>query len=197
VEPEPVDADEGEACMQECILRGCDERDIACQRMNQDSCDIECGMVGEPEARNEEEQCIRDCINKVDPSIECSHGTFEGEGETGNSVCQECAKECESLYSGPCLSDEEWTVKENVCYAQCEHCYGVAVKGPSGEGYECTVDIECADASSEFGDDAGTGDDSFEEGHEGPGIGDEGYVAPNIVLKVIDKIVGFFKGLFG
>jgi len=161
--PEP--ADEGEACMQKCVAVGCDDFDISCQNKNMGSCEDECDMIGEPEARSEEEQCIRDCINKIDPNIQCSSGTFEGEGETGNEACQKCAKSCEHLYSGPCLSDEEWTEKENVCYTQCEHCYGEPVRGPSGQGWDCTIDIKCADASAEFGDDAGTGEDSWEEGH--------------------------------
>ena len=194
VEPEPEPEDEGEACMQRCVVKGCDERDFNCQSSNMAKCENECGMVGEPEAQNEGEQCIRDCINKVDPNIKCSHGTFEGEGETGDEVCQKCADECAHLYSGPCLSDEEWTKKENECYSLCEHCYGEPVMGPSGQGYECTVDIKCADASGEFGDDAGSGDDSFKEGHESPGI-----VASvgEAVGNVFDGIGNFFKGLFG
>ncbi len=165
VEPEPKPENEGEACMQKCVARGCDKFDFQCQGKNKEKCEKECDMIGEPEAQSEEEQCIRDCVAKVDPNIKCSAGTFEGEGETGNEVCQRCAKSCEHLYSGPCLSDEEWTEKENVCYAQCEHCYGKPVKGPSGQGWDCTIDIKCADASAEFGDDAGTGEDSWEEGH--------------------------------
>lgn len=185
VAPEPsASGDEG--CMQECVNVGCDEYDVGCVQGNVARCEDECGMIGEPEARNEEEQCIRDCVNVVDSGIECSSGTFEGEGETGNAVCRECARSCEHLYSGPCLSDEEWTMKEDECSAQCEHCYGEPVMGDSGQGWECTVDIECADASGEFGDDAGSG----------PGIGDEGYVAPNVVMKIVDSVVGFFKGLF-
>ncbi len=193
VEPAPESADEGEACMQECVSQGCDEYDFDCQSSNMGRCEKECGMVGEPEAQGEEEQCIRDCINKIDPTISCSSGTFEGEGETGNEVCQKCAKSCEHLYSGPCLSDEEWTEKENVCYAQCEHCYGEPVEGPSGQGWDCTIDIKCVDASAEFGDDAGSGDDSFEKGHEGPGII---VSVGEVVGNVFEGIGNFFKGLF-
>lgn len=194
VEPAPEAEGEGEACIQECILRGCDERDFSCQRMKVAGCDKECGMIGEPEAQSEEEQCIRDCINVIDPSITCAGGTFEGEGETGNSVCQECAAECEHLYSGPCLTEELWEEKENECYALCEHCYGEPVMGDSGQGYECTVDIKCADASDEFGDDAGTGDDSFEEGHEGSGVVVK---VGETIGNVFEGIGNFFKGLFG
>jgi len=39
------------------------------------------------------------------------------------------------------------------------------VRGPSGQGWDCTIDVKCADASAEFGDDAGTGEDNWEEGH--------------------------------
>ncbi|MEA3248600.1 MAG: hypothetical protein U9Q73_02745 [Nanoarchaeota archaeon] len=193
VEPAPESTNEGETCMQNCVSQGCDERDFSCQNDNMKKCEKECGMIGEPEAQSEEEQCIRDCINKIDPNIKCSSGTFEGEGETGNEICQRCAKSCEYLYDGPCLSDEEWTEKENACIAQCEHCYGEPVMGPSGQGYECTIDIKCADASNEFGDDAGTGDDSYEEGRENQGI-----VANvgNTVKNIFEGIGNFFKGLF-
>jgi len=164
----PTPADEGEACMQECVAEGCGGFDFQCQRENRNTCEERCDMKGDApdESEMDEEQlCISHCVAAEDPSVICSSGTFEGEGETGNAVCQKCAKSCEHLYSGPCLSDEEWTEKENVCYAQCEHCYGEPVRGPSGQGWECTVDIKCADASAEFGDDAGTGEDSWEEGH--------------------------------
>jgi hypothetical protein len=69
----------------------------------------------------------------------------------------------------------------------CEHCYGSPVEGPSGQGWDCIIDIECKDASSEFGDEAGSG----------PGIGQEGYVAPNIVAEAVNGVIKFFKGLFG
>jgi len=168
VEPEPSgELGEGEQCVQDCLDRDCVRGpDYAnCIESVRGSCDKECGMIGEPEAQSEEEQCIRDCINKINPNIQCSHGTFEGEGETGNKACQKCAKECEQLYSGPCLTDELWTEKENECMATGEHMEAAPVRGDSGEGYECTVDIECIDRSSEWGDDAGTGEDSWGGGH--------------------------------
>lgn len=193
VEPEPEPSDKGEACMRECVSRGCNEHDFDCQNANMKKCENECGMIGEPEAQGEEEQCIRDCINKIDPNIKCSSGTFEGEGEIGNQVCQECAKSCEHLYSGPCLTDELWKEKENACITQCENCYGEPVMGPSGQGYECTVDIKCKDASGEFGDDAGAGNDSYKKGHKGPGIiANMGDTVGNLVK----GIGNFFKGLF-
>ncbi|MEA3329921.1 MAG: hypothetical protein U9Q06_04220, partial [Nanoarchaeota archaeon] len=171
-EPSAGELGEGEQCVQDCIDRECDkgygyvDSDyVDCMESVISSCDVECDMIGEPEAQSEEEQCIRDCINKIDPNIQCSSGTFEGEGETGNDVCKKCAKSCEHLYSGPCLTDELWTEKENVCIAKCEHCYGAPVRGPSGQGWDCTIDIKCEDASAEFGDDPGTGDDNWEEGH--------------------------------
>lgn len=153
------------SCMEECVLEGCGKFDFTCQGKNQAKCEEECEMIGEPEAQSEEEQCIRDCVNKIDPNIRCQAGTEEGMGETGNEVCQECAKSCEHLYSGPCLNDEQWREKENVCIAQCEHCYGAPVRGPSGEGWDCTIDIKCEDASAEWGDNPGAGPDSWEEGH--------------------------------
>jgi len=90
------------------------------------------------------------------------------------------------LYEGPCLNDEQLTEKEKECET-CEHCYGSPVEGPSGQGWDCIVDVKCEDASAEFGDDAGEGPDSFEEGHEGPGI----------IGKVFEGVGNFFKGLFG
>jgi len=161
--PEP--ADEGEACMQKCILVGCDEFDFTCQNSKMDSCEDECGMVTEPEAKNEEEQCIRDCVAKVDPSIICGSGTFEGEGETGNEVCQKCAESCVHLYAGPCLTDELWREKENECMVQGEHMEAAPIRGDSGQGWECTVDLECIDRSYEWGDNPGSGPDNWEEGH--------------------------------
>ncbi len=194
VEAEPEPANEGEACMQKCVVVGCDNHDFNCQNANMKKCEKECDMIGEPEAQSEEEQCIRDCINKIDPNIQCSSGTFEGEGETGGAVCQKCADECVHLYSGPCLSDEERTEKENECYSQCEHCYGEPVMGPSGQGYECTIDIKCADASGEFGDDAGTGDNSYEKGHESPGIVE---AVTETIGTITGGIANFFKNIFG
>ena len=165
VEPEPEPADEGEDCMQECVSKGCDTFDYLCIQNNKDKCEQKCNMIGEPEAQSEEEQCIRDCVAKVDPSIICGSGTFEGEGETGNSVCQECAKSCEHLYSGPCLTDELWREKEDECMVQGEHMEAAPIRGDSGQGWECTVDLECIDRSYEWGDDPGSGPDNWEEGH--------------------------------
>ena len=61
-----------------------------------------------------------------------------------------------------------------------------ASHGSQWAGLELHYDIKCADASNEFGDDAG----------EGPGIGQEGYVAPNVVAGAVDGVIKFFKGLF-
>ena len=58
--------------------------------------------------------------------------------------------------------------------------------GDSGEGWECITDVECKDASSEFGDNPGEGPDSYEEGHE-----------PGIVTKAFEAIGNFFSNLFG
>jgi len=177
-QPEP--ADESEACMQECVVVGCEDYDFDCQEVNRAQCDIDCGMIKEPKAQSEEEQCIRDCVAKVDPSLICSSGSVLGEGEQGNDVCQRCSEECVSLYSGPCLDDEGITSKENECKT-CEHCYGEPVMGDSGQGYECIVDIKCMDSSSEFGDEPGSGPGIVEESSE---------------VGIVGSIVGFFKGLF-
>ncbi|MBU2104640.1 MAG: hypothetical protein KKF67_02615 [Nanoarchaeota archaeon] len=182
--PEP--ADEGEACMQKCVAVGCDDFDFSCQQMNKAGCEDECNMKGDAPDESEmsaEQLCISNCVAKEDPEMICGNSK---EGETGGALCQKCADECVHLYEGPCLNDEQLTQKEKECET-CEHCYGEPVIGTSGEGWDCIVDVECRDASSEFGDEPG----------EGPGIGQEGYVAPNVVAGTIDGIIKFFKGLFG
>ena len=137
-------------------------------------------MIKEPEAKSEEEQCIRDCVNAESPGLICQAG--EG-GEKGNEICQKCAKSCEYLYAGPCLTEMKLEEAKSTCNT-CEHCYGKPVMGDSGEGYECIVNIECADASAEFGDEPGTG----------PGIAK---VVGDAIGNVIQGIGDFFKGLFG
>ena len=166
------DQTEDEKCVETCIQKGCDKYDFNCQTKNQEKCDEECGMITDPGAQSEEEQCIRDCVAKIDPTLMCGNSQ---EGETGNDVCQRCAQECVYLYAGPCLNDEEITEKEAACET-CEHCYGEPVMGDSGQGWDCIVDIECKDASSEFGDEPGTG----------PGI-----------TETFGKIANFFKNIFG
>jgi len=183
----PKPADEGEACMQKCIVVGCEKFDVACENKNMGSCEDECDMKGDAPDESEmdaEQLCISNCVAEEDPTMICGNSK---EGETGGALCQKCAKSCESLYSGPCLNDEQVTEKENECISKCEHCYGGPIEGPSGQGWDCIVDIKCGDASDEFGDDAGTG----------PGIGQEGYVAPNAVAGAVDGVIRFFKGLFG
>jgi len=182
----PVPADEGEACMQKCVEVGCDDFGFSCQQMNKAGCEDECNMKGDAPDESEmdaEQLCISNCVATEDPEMICGNSK---EGETGGALCQKCAKSCEHLYSGPCLNDEQLTEKEKECEI-CEHCYGEPVMGASGEGWDCIVNVECGDASDEFGDDAGTG----------PGIGQEGYVAPNVVAGAVDGVIKFFKGLFG
>ncbi len=186
VAPQPEPADESEVCMQECIIVGCEEYDNACELANVDSCEIECGMIGESEDDGEkgaEELCITNCVNSIDPSVICGASQ---EGETGGELCQSCANECVHLYAGPCLNNEQLSQRETECET-CEHCYGDVIEGPSGQGWDCIVDVKCEDASAEFGEDSGTG----------PGIGQEGYVAPNPVAGAVDGVIKFFKGLFG
>jgi len=168
-----------ESCVETCVQKGCGEFDFSCQQKNQAVCDKECGMIKEPEAKSEEEQCIRDCVNAESPRLICQVG--EG-GEKGNAICQKCAKSCEHLYSGPCLNEIKLEEAKSACNT-CEHCYGKPVMGDSGEGYECIVGIDCADASGEFGDTPGT-----EEGiasQAGEAIGN-----------VIESIGNFFSGIF-
>ena len=179
--PEP--ADESEACMQKCILVGCDEFDFVCKEQNKKSCDIKCGMKGDApdeSEMNKEQKCISECAMKKDPEVICGNSK---EGETGGRICKKCAKKCEHLYEGPCLNDKQIKKKEKECKT-CKHCYGEPVEGASGQGWDCIINIECKDASGEFGDEAG----------EGPGIGQEGYVNKE---NVAERIGGFFKGLFG
>ena len=174
-----------ESCVETCVKKGCGEFDFSCQQKNQAICDKECGMIKEPEAKSEEEQCIRDCVNAESPGLICQVG--EG-GEKGNEICQKCAKSCEHLYAGPCLTELKLEEAKSACNT-CENCYGKPVMGDSGEGYECIVSIECADSSSEFGDNPGTG----------PGVGQEGFVAKTgkVVGNVVESIGNFFKGIFG
>ncbi|MCK4650387.1 hypothetical protein KAT36_04100 [Candidatus Pacearchaeota archaeon] len=192
MEPKPESTNEGEECMQRCIYVGCDERDFSCARKNMDRCEDECGMKGDAPGESEmgeEQRCISECVAKEDPILICGASK---EGETGNLICQKCAESCIHLYEGPCLTDEELTEKENACET-CEHCYGEPVMGSSGQGWDCIIDIECKDASGEFGDDAGKGDDSFEKGHE-----DSGVVVSvgEAIGNVFEGIGTFFKGLF-
>ena len=174
------EATEETSCMEKCVISGCGEIDFACQTKNKEKCEKECNMIKEPEAKSEEERCIRSCVNQIEPGLICSAG--EG-GEKGSATCQKCAKECESLYAGPCLNEEKLEQKKKECVT-CEHCYGQPIMGDSGEGYECIVSIECKDASSEFGDNPGTG---------------KGIAAKTgeVIGNVFESIGNFFSGLFG
>ena len=177
---------EDEQCVQECLYSNCGEFDWDCQDSYYDTCDLECGLRDdEPllEDMSEEEICIMECVARYDPSLICG---ASAEGETGNDICQQCSNECVYLYAGPCLNDEEISQKESECET-CEHCYGSLVMGDSGEGYECIVDIECSDASGEFGDDPGASDDdeSSEESYED-------IEEKNIIENVIDWFSSWF-----
>jgi len=187
VAPKPKPSGEGEACMQECVDKFCEVGPdySSCMNSNKEECEEECDMKGDApdeSEMDEEQRCISNCVAAVDETVICGNSKA---GETGNALCQKCADECIHLYAGPCLNDEQITEKEEACKT-CEHCYGGIIEGPSGQGWDCIVDVECADASAEFGDDAGTGDASFEEGHEGPGI----------VAGIVEGIGDFFKGFF-
>jgi hypothetical protein len=154
------------SCMETCVVKGCGEFDFDCQAKNQDSCEKECDMIKEPEAKSEEEQCIRDCVNLHAKGTICKPSQ---EGEQGNDVCKMCAQQCVHLYAGPCLDEEKLESKKKECLT-CEHCYAKTIMGDSGEGWECIVGVECADASSEFGDEPGTGPGIV--GKVGDAIGD-------------------------
>ena len=176
------------SCMETCVLVGCSEFDFSCQGKNKDKCEKDCNMQGDKpdeSTMSAEQVCITNCVEKVDENLRCGNSQ---EGETGNEICQRCAASCVHLYEGPCLDDEKLKEKEKECET-CEHCYGEPVMGDSGEGWECITNVECKDASSEFGDMPG----------EGPGIGQEGFVAKvgDTVGNVVEAIGNFFRGLFG
>jgi len=166
-----IDDRKGEVCMEQCVFQDCSEGFMTCMNKNRRKCEIECDMFGpdDPFAPGntkqvgKEEQCIMDCVG---PNIFCMPSSL---GEI-NPLCEDCARKCESFYEGPCLSDKQIKDKENNCSYRCEHCYGEPVMGldPNQNNRGCIVDIECLDAAYEFGDDPGTGPDSWESGH-GPG----------------------------
>lgn len=172
------------SCMEICVLVGCGEFDFSCQGTNKDRCEKECNMIKEPEAKSEEERCIRDCVNQAEPGLICQAG--EG-GEKGGEICQRCAEECKHLYAGPCLDEEKLEAKKSECNT-CPHCYGEPVMGDSGEGYQCIVGIVCKDASAMFGDDPGTG--------EGIATSIVGRISEG-VGNVFESIGDFFTGIFG
>jgi hypothetical protein len=167
------------SCMETCVVKGCGEFDFDCQTKNQESCEKECNMIKEPEAKSEEEQCIRDCVKTHSPGTICKPSQ---EGEQGNDVCKMCAQQCVHLYAGPCLDDTKLKTKQKECET-CEHCYGEPIMGDSGEGWECIVSVECKDASSEFGDNPGTG----------PGILE---TIGNTIGNAVESIGNFFSNLF-
>jgi hypothetical protein len=174
----PLQGDDDIECMNDCISQGCGVYDYQCRNANMAECETECGMAGDApddSTMSNEQICISECVAREDPTVICGSSQ---EGETGNELCQQCANECVHLYEGPCLSDEELTEKEEDCKT-CKHCYGEPIMGPSGEGWDCIIDVECEDASSEFGDDPGNG----------PGI--------SAIGNVFEGIADFFKGLFG
>ena len=128
---------------------------------------------------SEEQKCITKCVESIDPGLRCGASQ---QGETGGEVCQMCANQCVHLYAGPCLDEEKLEAKKKSCET-CEHCYGEPKMGPSGEGWDCITDVECKDATSEFGDDAGTR----------PGIAK---TVGNAIGNAFDKIGNFFSNLF-
>ena len=175
VEAQPEETEE-EACTSECMMQGCEVWEYDCQQTNLPECEVECGMILEPEAQNEEQACIQECVNAIDPTLICG---ASAEGETGGEVCQQCAAQCEYLYAGPCLGEEELEAMKAACVT-CEHCYGEPLMGDSGEGWECIIDVECKDATNEFGDE--------------PGVGE---AITEAVSNTFEGIVNFFSGIFG
>jgi hypothetical protein len=189
--PSPLNEDE--LCVQNCIDKYCEEGPNYANCMNEKipQCDEECGMTAdEPDVSEmgEEEKCIFECVNAIDPTLICGNSQ---EGETGNEVCQQCANSCVHLYEGPCLNDKQIEEKEKSCET-CEHCYGEPVEGPSGEGWDCIINIECKDASLEFGDEPGIGHGIEKLGEVNGQLKDE----QNVVSNIIEGVGNFFKNIF-
>jgi len=181
------------SCMEKCVETGCAEFNFVCQAKNRDRCEKSCGMIKEPEVKSKEEACIRSCVKKASPKsrLKCQPG--EG-GEKGGEICQSCAKSCEDLYDGPCMNDKKLKEKQKTCET-CEHCYGEPVIGDSGQGYKCITDVECKDASDQFGDDPGTGPGI--EKTPAKNLSSTVIGASKIIGTITNKIGNFFKGLLG
>ena len=172
---------EGEACMESCIRAGCTGGTFECMLQKKENCEETCGMIKQPAAENAEQQCMIDCVG---PGVMCQ----PGQGGEQNPACQACAQQCASqYYSGPCLSQEEGMKKRTACESQCAHCYGQPVMGDSEEGYECMVDFECKDASAQFGDNPGTGPDSYSPAGTGGAVSNE---------NIFSRVINWFKSLF-
>jgi uncharacterized protein YneF (UPF0154 family) len=170
------------SCMESCVLEGCSQYDFSCQNKNQESCEQKCNMQGDKpdeSTMSAEQLCITNCVESKAPGTRCQASQT---GETGGSVCQECAASCVHLYEGPCLDEEKLESKKKECET-CENCYGEPVMGDSGEGWECIVNVECKDASSEFGDESGTG---------------EGIIASvgETIGNIAESIGNFFSNIF-
>jgi len=130
-----------------------------------------------------EQLCISNCVNAESPGTRCQASQT---GETGNELCQRCAASCVHLYEGPCLDDEKLTARKKECET-CENCYGEPLMGDSGEGWECIVNVECKDASEEFGDNPGIGEGIAKVVSSiGKGIG-----------SAFEAVGDFFSGIFG
>ena len=175
MEAKPEETEE-EACTSECMMQGCDQWDYNCQQANLPECEKSCGLIKAPEAQNEEQACIQECVNTIDPTLICG---ASAEGETGGEVCQQCTAQCEYLYAGRCLGEEKLEDMKAACIT-CEHCYGEPIMGDSGEGWECIVNVECKDATNEFGDE--------------PGVGE---AITEAVSNTFEGIVNFFSGILG
>ncbi len=175
-----------QACMEECIAKDCNEGPMECMAKNKAKCEDECGMkkapsqegMGGREGMGKEQKCITECVG---PDTRCQPGA----GGEQNPKCKECAEKCVGLYEGPCLSDEKLREKENECKSQCEHCYGEPVYGDSGQGYECITDMKCGDASSEWGDNPGSG----------PGISAQA-VKETSSTNIFAKLMNWLKSIF-
>lgn len=149
--------------------RGKEECNTYCKEHEQECIDFaeKYGLMimNKEEMKNmgNEENCMVECIGESEINFnECKPGP---EGEQ-NLRCKQCAEKCMQFYEGDCLTEEQWRYAEEECMSKGEHMEAMPVTGDSGQGYECTIKIECIDRSDEFGDEPGEGENNWEQGHE-------------------------------
>ncbi|MFH1895586.1 MAG: hypothetical protein ABIJ74_03365 [archaeon] len=183
-----------EACMEECIVKDCDEGQFACMQKNMDSCELECGLRGEGEGPfvNGELDPFQGCIMICAENRRCEPGGSD-------PVCVACEEKCMAEY-GPgigyehCLNAEQLEALQETCIANKQ--YAETIESPTPDGKSCISGVECKNYDpSEWGDNPGTGPDNWEEGHPprdyGPPTGQ--IVLPGLVNDFIEWLKGWFK----
>ena len=176
-------------CMEKCIQKDCDDSMFVCMEKNMDSCETECGLKGDGQGPfvDGELDPFQGCIMVCAGNKRCEPGGSD-------PVCIACEEKCMNEY-GPgigyehCLTEEQLEAKEAVCIANQQ--YGETVESATPDGKMCISDVICkAFDPSEWGDDPGSGPDSWEEGHPPTG----GIILPGTNL--IKGIIEWFKGGF-